>query len=248
MNKIIIENNKLLNQTANNTLEFTKNGEYILEINNSDKIDLSINVAENICIKLLIISLDNSIVSNIKYTLEEKSHLIVQKFYYNKQIKEEENIYLSGKYSKITYNFSTITSKEEYYKIRIYHNNNNVVSSLINKCVAFDNSKVTFDIDSILDKGNVGCDMNQDTKIINMGAVDAAIRPNMYIEEDDVVARHGSVIGKFSPDDIFYITSRGIPEKEAILLLIRGFILSNLIVDDSLSEKIIKIINNNYIG
>ena len=81
-----------------------------------------------------------------------------------------------------------------------------------------------------------------------MGAVDAAIRPNMYIEEDDVVARHGSVIGKFSPDDIFYITSRGIPEKEAILLLIRGFILSNLIVDDSLSEKIIKIINNNYIG
>ena len=139
------------------------------------------------------------------------------------------------------------TLKIEYYKIRIYHNNNNVVSSLINKCVAFDNSKVTFDIDSILDKGNIDCDMDQDTKIINMGAVDADIRPNMYIEEDDVVARHGSVIGKFSPDDIFYITSRRIPEKEAILLLIRGFILSNLIVDDSLSEKIIKIINNNYI-
>ena len=88
--------------------------------------------------------------------------------------------------------------------------------------------------------------MDQNTKVMCMGDVDCKVEPNMYIEEDDVEARHGSVIGKFSDECIFYLMSRGISEDEAIKLLIKGFILSNLVVDDDKRSKILDIINYNY--
>ena len=73
--------------------------------------------------------------------------------------------------------------------------------------------------------------MDQTTKILTIGSVDAKINPNMYIEEDSVEAKHGSVISSFNEEEIFYLTSRGIPEEEAIYLLIKGFIFSNLILN-----------------
>ena len=130
--------------------------------------------------------------------------------------------------------------------IKIYHNNNNVKSYIENKSLGNNNSKITYNIDSILKKGNIGCIMDQNTRIIEMGNVESKINPNMYIEEDDVEARHGSVIGNFNQDDIFYLMTRGISETDSIKLLIRGFLLSNMAVDMDTRSRILEIINNNY--
>lgn len=252
MNNILISNNKLNNYQDNNiiikdnTIKFLNNGEYNLEIINSDNLNLNLELKENITIKLFILSINNSIISNITYTLKKHSNLILFKFYNNKEVEEKDTIYLEQEYSSISYNFSSICKKNEKYKMQIYHNDNHVTSNISNKCLGNNNSKITFDIDSILDKGNIGCYMNQDTKIICMGDVDAKINPNMYIEEDDVEARHGSVIGKFNDEDLFYLMSRGIPKEEAIKLMIKGFILSNLVVNMDNRAKILEIINKEY--
>ena len=60
----------------------------------------------------------------------------------------------------------------------------------------------------------------------------------MFIEEDSVNARHGSVIGKISDEEIFYLMSRGISESDAINLVVKGLIISNLDVDMELRAKI----------
>lgn len=252
MNNILISNNKLNNYQDNNiiikdnTIKFLNNGEYNLEIINSNNLNLNLELKENITVKLFILSINNNIISNITYTLKKHSNLILFKFYNNKEVEEKEKIYLEQEYSSISYNFSSICKKNEKYKMQIYHNDNHVTSNISNKCLGNNNSKITFDIDSILDKGNIGCYMNQDTKIICMGDVDAKINPNMYIEEDDVEARHGSVIGKFNDEDLFYLMSRGIPKEEAIKLMIKGFILSNLVVNMDNRAKILEIINEEY--
>ena len=250
MNKIIIERNKLSNYkdkfiTINkNNISFKENGNYKIEIINSNKLDITIELKQNINVTLFIYSINNNINTNIKYILEENSTLLIYKFYNNKNNKENEYIYLNGKKSKIDSRLSSISTGIEDYNIKIYHNNLNVKSNISNKCIGKDNSKITFKIDSILEKGNTGCYMNQDTKIMSIGNVDAKIEPNMLIDEDDVEARHGSVVGKFNPDNLFYIMSRGIDKETAMQLLIKGFILSHLQLDDTDQERIIKIIKD----
>ena len=48
-------------------------------------------------------------------------------------------------------------------------------------------------------------------------------KPGLEIITDDVKCSHGTTITNIDDDQIFYLTSRGIPEKEAEKLVIRGF-------------------------
>ena len=48
-------------------------------------------------------------------------------------------------------------------------------------------------------------------------------KPGLEIITDDVKCSHGTTITNIDDDQIFYLTSRGIPEREAEKLVIRGF-------------------------
>ena len=239
MNKIIIDSNI-------NNISIESNDDYDIEIVSGNDIELNIDVLDDIRASIFIHSINKNINGIINYSLGVNSDLTINKFSFNDNSIMEENIYLNGKYSTIRYNFSCIASNINKYKIRVYHNNSNVYSYISNKCIGNDGSEIVFDIDSILDKGNTSCVMDQTSKVMCFGDVKAKIRPNMYIEEEDVEARHGSVIGRFSDDDIFYVMSRGIGYREAIVLLVKGFILSNLSLDDERIKDIVDIIDNNY--
>ena len=250
MNKIIVDNNKFLGDRDNviinnNTIRFVCSGEYEFDINDSNKIDINILVNDNICIDLYMFN-TNNISGRVNYNLGVNSQIQLYKFSDINNSSLEEYIYLNGEGSKIYYNFSSIVSGVYNGKMKIFHNNNYVSSYICNKCVGNDGATVYFDIDSILEMGNVSCVMDQNSKIMCMGDVDSRICPNMYIDEDDVEARHGSVIGRFSDDDIFYLMSRGIDYNNAILLLIKGFILSNFKIDDDKIKKIYDVIDNKY--
>ena len=46
----------------------------------------------------------------------------------------------------------------------------------------------------------------------------------MEIDEEDATANHEATIGKIGEDELFYLQSRGIPENEALNLLVMGFL------------------------
>ena len=84
--------------------------------------------------------------------------------------------------------------------------------------------------------------MDQTSRILTLGDVESKIVPNMFIEDNSVEAKHGSVIGRIRDEELFYFLSRGIDEKEAVNLIVKGFILSNLDVDMELRALIFKIL------
>ena len=48
--------------------------------------------------------------------------------------------------------------------------------------------------------------------------------PYMEIDEEDATVTHEATIGKIGEDELFYLQSRGIPENEALNLLVMGFL------------------------
>ena len=64
--------------------------------------------------------------------------------------------------------------------------------------------------------------------------------PILLIDEYDVHANHGAAIGKMSDDELFYLMSRGLSNKEAFKLILSGIInpfMDNLL-DESLCDEI----------
>lgn len=199
MNKVIINENTIVTKINANKICVSKN----------------VNVVFNI---------DKYSFDNIIIDIEENSNVIINKKYNEKDINENIVINLNGINSSIKYNFSTIVTNNQKYTIVINHNNKNTNSYITNHGVVLNDSKLIFEVNSIVKKGNILCDINQDSKIITMGRNNSIIKPNLFIDEYNVNAKHSAIIGKFNEEEIFYLKTKGLSEKQALDLLINGFI------------------------
>jgi len=252
MNKILVVNNKLSNlyndnlTIIDNHLIFNENGDYNINYIDCDNINLTIEVKPNVFVKLFEYSNNENIKVNNHYIINKDSNLLLFKLFNNKNTTERLIFDLNDENAKLNYHFSSIAINNDNYYVTINHNSSKTISNVINRSIAKDKAIIDFTIDSYLPKGKINCYLNQDTKIITLGDNNSTIRPNMFIEEVDVEARHASAIGKFSDSELFYLMSRGITYNDSLKLLIKGFIFANLIMNIETREKILNIINTNW--
>ncbi len=240
MNKIEVSKNGIIGiDIVDNCIKLS-DGEYFLEYIDDGKYNFSFKISGNV--ELIECGFDRKLVINNTYDIEN-GNLKLTKFYNNKTVDEIDDINLCSSGVKVDYCFSNICRCEEKYVININHKFKNTVSNIINKSVALLNSKIKFIINSNVYKDCVKSILDQNTRIITMGECDASISPNMFIDLDDVEARHGSVIGSFKSDQVFYLMSKGISYNDTIKLLIKGFLIANLDVDFELRFRIIDIID-----
>ena len=248
MNKINVVDNKIIpfdNTDVilnNNIITFTNNGDYYLEYITSNNVNITISVEDNVCVHLFEYSNNNDINTNITYNLGRNSSLIISKFYYNDNTNEEINIYLNKKNANIKYNFSSISKNHDNYLINIYHNDSTTNSDIFNRTIAKENSSNNFDINSYVENKILDCYLNQSTKIITLGDSNNKINPNMFTHDNSVTAIHASVIGNVNEEELFYLMSRGISYNEAIKIIIKGIILSNINPNMEYRKKILNIL------
>jgi len=73
-------------------------------------------------------------------------------------------------------------------------------------------------------------------------------KPQLVIGNDDVKCSHGATSGQMDKNQIFYLQSRGMNEKEAAKLLSKAFVaeLVNKIKEESIKEFLVDYVNENF--
>lgn len=256
MNRIEIKDNKILNcdieyeykekeeQYGINELTFiiNKNSKLLFLINNNNKrLIINFNILNNIDLKLVVITKGTDSKIQYNYNLESNSNLEIEKLNIVDGIREMINVNLESN-SNLDYIFKSTASNKEFYDYMIYHNGNNSNSNIINNSINYSGS-IYYQISSFIPKNIVGCNANQYNRIINNTSNKCEIRPNLYIDCDDVTANHSALIDKFNDREIFYLMSKGIKECDCIKLLERGFLLNKIT-----NKEIIDIINKRFGG
>ena len=205
----------------------------------SIKLDFYINVLEGVKANVYEYKHDGDYKFQYKYYLEKDSYLNVEKLNDGKEIKEMTVINLNGERAKVDFHLKTISKTHEKYNFLVYHNAKNTISNIINNGVNILDGNLEFNVSGFVSNGITGCDINQSARIINMTENTCTIKPNLFIDENDVVANHSALIGTFSADEIFYLMSRGISEKDAESLLTKGFLLNGITYYKETLEEII---------
>ena len=230
-------NVKTLNiKICNNTdleIEYTSTGEIKLEI--------YINVLPNVKAEIYEIKENGNYKLQYKYYLEESSELKVFKFNNASMLREMSVINLNGKYSSFTQNLRTVSHEKNKYDVMIYHNATNSNSLIDNKGINILEGKTTFNVSSFVPNKVKGCTLKQKNHIINLTNNKCIIKPNLFIDEDDVSASHGALVGTFSKEELFYLQSRGLTKDEAEKLLVKGILLKDM---PKYHDKIEKTINS----
>ena len=97
-------------------------------------------------------------------------------------------------------------------------------STLLMKGVLRDQAYVKYQGTIRVEKTASGAYASQENKnIVLSNAARAVSIPNLEVLHNEVKCFHGSAIGGFDPEQLFYVASRGINEKKAEELLLKAF-------------------------
>lgn len=236
MNRIIISNNQFdLNNIEYNykedlisklNLKVIKNTKLELIIDKEIKLDINIELLDDVKLDFVIIKKTKTKILT-KYKLNENSILNITEISDSDIINERNIINLNGKNSKINFILKTVCKNNEKYDIVINHNNIKTESNVVTNGVNI-NGNLYFTVTSYVPKGIKKCIVNQQNRIINLTDNECLIRPNLLIDEVDVIANHSALIGSFKDEELFYMQRLGIDIATANKLLIEGFIKSKI--------------------
>ncbi len=232
MNKLLVNSEEEINN-----LVIEEDTELVFNFKDTSR-DIYIVVEDNICLNIVDISFNTS--NKINITLKNDSRVIYNKF----SINSGDYIYtlLDGEYSNVVINNSVVNNDDTKMKFVIEHNNTNTSSNLSNHGVNNSSGTLYFNVDSKINRSASLACANQENKIINLVKGDSKILPNLLVDNYDVSASHSAYISDFDKKSMFYLKSRGISDNEARRLLLEGFLIGNLDVDDETKKNLLSYI------
>lgn len=247
MNKILLTDNDIeLDLNENIKYEYTndlinklklfiyKNTKLELTISslNELKFDIQIEIMDN-C-KLEITEIKKEVKAKIlnKYNLGKNSALTITKINDVNTINEKNIVNLNGENASVDVILKTVSKNTEKYDFVINHNakktNSNIITNGLNL-----SGKISFVVTTLVLKGMKDSVANQQNRIINLTENECKIKPNLLIEELDVIANHSALVGSFKDEEIFYMQRLGIDKKTSQKLLIEGFIKNNITIKNA---------------
>lgn len=125
--------------------------------------------------------------------------------------------------SDFIYNHSFISKKEYNLNINVNMIGNNS-KNIINVHGISDEGKSKVIVDGNVIKDTRDNELYENIKLLNINNGTSNIYPNMYIDTKNVIANHSASIGTVNEDYIFYLMSKGIDRKNAIKLILDGFL------------------------
>ncbi|MFT4250646.1 MAG: Fe-S cluster assembly protein SufB [Candidatus Woesearchaeota archaeon] len=107
---------------------------------------------------------------------------------------------------------------------KVYHNAPRTTSRIVSKSIAIKGGITAYRGLLRIAKGAKGAKSNVECDAL---MIDNKSQSNTYpyidILEQDVDVGHEATVGRISDEQVFYLTSRGIPEEEAVAMLVNGF-------------------------
>lgn len=115
-------------------------------------------------------------------------------------------------------------TSESHHRLHIYHNAPETTSTQLSRNLLDGSSRASYDGSVIVGKGCTSVNSGQLVNTILLSEDSSvSVKPVLKIYHDDVECTHGNTVGELDAEQMFYLVSRGIPEKAARKMLISSF-------------------------
>ncbi len=141
-------------------------------------------------------------------------------------VKNNLTVDLTGEYCETNLHGLCLPDKEQHFDhyININHNKPNCTSNQIYKAIIDNKAKAVFMGKVFVAEDAQKTNANQTNKnllLTNYARIHS--KPQLEIYADDVSCSHGSTTGQLDKEALFYLRTRGLPEKIAKTLLMKAF-------------------------
>ena len=129
---------------------------------------------------------------------------------------------------------------------RVTNKASHSIGNILQHGVIRDRGTLTFNGIGHILKGAKGADAQQESRVLMLSdQARGDANPILLIDEFEVTAGHAASAGRLDPDELYYLMSRGLPQKEAERLVTRGFLGSVItaIPVKSVREELVEVID-----
>ena len=199
---------------------------YLFNIKEDNRLD--IEVKDNAILHLSIYCVNLIKAGKIQANLGKNSKIIAYFADFTTDTnKLDVNINLNDENATCEWHLASLSSNKDNKEISvsIYHNHPQTFGRIDNYGVCKDSGHLVFSGTSHILKGCHQSKSHQNAKIVvfDEGCV-AKAKPVLKIDENDIEASHAATVGKVSDEHIFYLTSRGLTNEEAKMLITLGYL------------------------
>jgi len=195
-------------------------------------------------------NLNASLIDNTFINQKQQSHVSVHTFSFGgKLTRNNLNFYQNGEHMDSTLNGITIIGDKQHvdHSTLVHHIEPNCESHQDYKGIFGDHATGVFNGKVVVNKEAQKTNAFQsNNNILLDDKATINTKPQLEIFADDVKCSHGCTIGQLDENAMFYLRSRGIPEKEAKALLMYAFannVLESVKIPE-LKQRINKLIAN----
>jgi len=150
----------------------------------------------------------------------------------------DTDLYGEGAHSEIKVVDITADRQQEGVNTRVTNYGKHSIGHINQRGVIMDRSRLVFNGIGHIIHGASGANAEQQNRVLMMSSkAHGDANPILLIDENDVIAGHAASVGQVDKNQLYYLMSRGIDEKTAQRLVIRGF-LGDVLV--SIPSKVIR--------
>ena len=263
--------NKMKRTAISNTQNIINSGEYIvdglmlsnrkvdieIEVNSTcdillnnikDILELNININKDSNVTLSFLTEDETKESNININV--RNNATISGYFAdfsNKTLNLRCKVSLLEEGARCSYKVASLVADEDrkVIDVSIDHVSQKTYGKFDCFGICKDDGKLTVLGTSHVFKGSVKSNAQQNCRIMVFDEASNAIaKPILKIDENDLMASHGAVVGKINDEHLFYLTSRGLSEETAKELITLSYL--NPILDgfkeDSIKQRISSLI------
>src|SRR5699024_474763 len=130
-----------------------------------------------------------------------------------------------GAHSEIKVVDITTGDQHEGVNTRVTNYGKHSIGNINQRGVIADKSKLIFNGIGHIIKGAYGANAEQQNRVLMMSSdAHGDANPILLIDENDVLAGHAASVGQVDQNQLYYLMSRGLDQKTAQRLVIRGFL------------------------
>lgn len=221
--------------------------EQIIKVNNGESkaieltsfCDLNVEVLDgsNLTLKLANFSKNQKMNFSAKVGKDSTLAVIFADFAQsNIDFKSQVNLIEGG--ASCTWHLATLSNAkfEKKFDVSFVHDVGDTTALMDNYGVAKDESNIVFSGVNHIKNGSKRSNTKQNAKIIVFDKeARGTASPILKIDENDVQASHGAVVGQLNSDHMFYLMSRGLNKEEARMIITLGYLKP---ISNNFSEEV----------
>lgn len=144
-------------------------------------------------------------------------------------LNRSSNVLLEEEGASVKLKSAILVQSHKELNYRFSHQARHTIGEMENFAVSLNEGSMNLHAIGHIQKDAAQSETHQSSRILNYNSIQrAAVFPQLIIDNNDVKASHAQSSGQIDPEHLYYLQSRGLSFKDAIRLIIQGYLSSIL--------------------